>query len=75
FVPVFNTLVAVEDYEFLVFDRWGELLFESFRPGEGWSGIYQGSLVEQEVYVWKLTYKDGRSGEAKQVFGHVTVVR
>ena len=75
FVPVFNTLVAVEDYEFLVFDRWGELLFESFRPGEGWSGIYQGSLVEQEVYVWKLTYKDGRSGGAKQVFGHVTVVR
>ena len=75
FMPIFNEPGILTDYELLIFDRWGELLFESHNPQEPWLGIYQGQLVKEEVYVWKLTYKDGRSYKKESVIGHVTVLK
>jgi hypothetical protein len=32
-------------------------------------------MVKEEVYVWKLNYKDGRSYKKEAVIGHVTVLK
>jgi gliding motility-associated-like protein len=47
----------------LVFNRWGELLFETKDPEAGWNGYYHGRLCQQDVYVYKIiaTYSDGQS--------------
>jgi gliding motility-associated-like protein len=74
FVPVFN-VPWVGDYEFLIFDRWGERIFESEVPGETWDGNMKGQLVESEVYVWKLHCRDLLSNKRIDHIGHVTVVR
>jgi gliding motility-associated-like protein len=74
FGPVFNGS-WIRDYEFLIFNRWGELIFESERPGHGWDGNYKGSLVQDGVYAWKLIYKDQRTNKVAEIFGHVTVLR
>jgi len=39
----------------LVFNRWGQLLFQTTSPTQGWDGYYQGKLCEQDVYMYKLT--------------------
>nr|MDQ3101802.1 gliding motility-associated C-terminal domain-containing protein [Bacteroidota bacterium] len=74
FVPIFNVKGAL-DYEFLVFDRWGELIFESEVPGDGWNGTFSGELVETEVYVWKLNFRDPLKVGQQQLIGHVTLLK
>jgi gliding motility-associated-like protein len=74
FRPVFN-LPFVVDYEFMIFDRWGERIFTSQTLDEAWDGTYGGDVVETEVYVWKLTCRDQLSGELIERVGHVTVLK
>ncbi|MBC7864555.1 MAG: gliding motility-associated C-terminal domain-containing protein, partial [Bacteroidia bacterium] len=74
--PVFKPLVfSVEEYEFQIFDRWGELIYETHDTNEGWDGTYKGHRVEGEVYVWKVKYVDVPEALDHLHIGHVTVVR
>ncbi|MBA3899316.1 MAG: PKD domain-containing protein, partial [Bacteroidetes bacterium] len=45
---------GVEDFHMMIFNRWGELIFESFDLKIGWDGYYRGKLCKQDVYVWKI---------------------
>jgi gliding motility-associated-like protein len=37
---------------FRIFNRWGELVFETSTFGHGWDGIYKGKPQNSDVYVW-----------------------
>jgi len=37
---------------FKVFNRWGELVFQSDGSGLGWDGVYNGTALKRGVYVW-----------------------
>lgn len=60
--------------EFKVFDRWGELVFESTDPANGWDGRFKGMAVDPAVFVYHLRAWciDGQEYFTK---GNVTVVR
>ena len=71
---------GVEEVEqFLIFDRWGEQLFEAkgFLPNDrsqGWDGQYKGQGVQPGVYVYvvRVRFIDG----SEEIFkGDITVVR
>jgi len=51
----------VEDFHMMIFNRWGELIFETFDINIGWDGYYHEKLCKQDVYVWKVevNYVDG----------------
>ncbi len=52
----------VEDFRMRIFNRWGELIFESSDLQVGWDGYYRGELSPQDVYVvqtW-IRFVDGR---------------
>ena len=74
---VFNikTLYEFSDYKLVIFDRWGELLFESDDKNKGWDGTYKGKFVTYGVYVYQLTATIKDTGEQKKITGRVTVVR
>jgi gliding motility-associated-like protein len=57
-----------------VYNRWGNLVFQSTSLTKGWDGMYQGQPVNQGVFVYMLTgrYKNGEVFEQK---GTITVVR
>ena len=38
---------------FRVFNRWGQLVFETNLPNTGWNGIYNGKSQPLEVYTWR----------------------
>ncbi len=46
--------VGVTEYHLQIFNKWGELLFESKDVNRGWDGYYRGQLAKQDVYVWKV---------------------
>ncbi|MEZ4739458.1 MAG: gliding motility-associated C-terminal domain-containing protein [Flavobacteriales bacterium] len=74
FLPVFN-LPHIKDYQFLVFNRWGEQIFGTDLPGKPWKGDYLDVHSETEVYVWKLICTDALSGERIERIGHVTLLK
>jgi len=63
-----------EDYQFYIFDRWGEQLFESHRPEQPWYGDYKGTIVQEGVYVYKVHVKDVH-GEEHDYTGKVTIIK
>jgi gliding motility-associated-like protein len=46
----------IDDFEMLIFNRWGEVIYQSNDIGEGWNGTYLGNQVQQDVYVYKILY-------------------
>ncbi|MFY7668308.1 MAG: gliding motility-associated C-terminal domain-containing protein, partial [Crocinitomicaceae bacterium] len=57
-----------------VYNRWGELIFETSDPTQGWDGTHNGNKCQDGTYIWKLqfTWYDKRIYDAK---GHVNLLR
>ncbi len=64
-------------WKFLVFSRWGGLLFSSDVPGAAWDGTYHGSELPIGVYTWSLHYTAVTDEGVVQVkrTGKVTLLR
>jgi gliding motility-associated-like protein len=65
--------LSEEGYKMVIFDRWGEQIFESTELTRGWDGKVKNTnvLAEQGVYAYKIYVKDVR-GRAYEFVGHVT---
>lgn len=75
FLPVFTTGFDPANFQFDLFNRWGELIFQSFNAEKGWDGFYNGLLCTEGTYIWKITYKIPDRDEYKIVTGHVNLIR
>ena len=64
----------IADFSLLIFNRWGEKIFESDDLREGWDGTYNGVLSPIDTYVWRVDYQE-YSGDGGTLFGHVNLVR
>jgi gliding motility-associated-like protein len=47
----------IRQYKFTVFNRWGEIIFNSTIPEHGWDGRIGGTLQNTAVFVWTCTYQ------------------
>jgi len=65
------------DYHFYVYDRWGEMIFETHHPEGRWDGSVKGSqsASKTDVYVWRLETTNKYTGEQIIEQGHVTLIR
>jgi len=76
FTPVFTSGIDIYDFHMMIFNRWGEMIWESYDPAAGWNGHYgDGGLVEDGVYIWKIDFKSNQSDKRHEVDGHVTVLK
>jgi gliding motility-associated-like protein len=73
FKPLGSALYTSE-YDFRIWNRWGQEVFRSTEPSYGWDGTYQGQPAQTGVYAYVITYKNV-FGEAKIKKGNVTLVR
>jgi gliding motility-associated-like protein len=64
----------VDDYHLMIFNRWGELIFESFNQDTGWDGMVNGEVAKEDVYVWKVEGKY-TNGQTFVLTGDVTLLR
>jgi gliding motility-associated-like protein len=61
---IFHPLLrGAEKYNFSIYSRWGELIFDTRDSNEGWDGYYKGKLCTQDIYIWKIsaTFIDGKT--------------
>ncbi|PBQ33749.1 hypothetical protein CNR22_18835 [Sphingobacteriaceae bacterium] len=65
---------GVTDYNLQIFNRWGELIFESTDLAYGWDGYYKGKLCQVGVYVWKANVHLS-NGKKFRKSGNLTLLR
>ena len=77
FQPVFTSGFDPHNFHLMIFDRWGELIFESFDASKGWDGSYgkSGISAQDGIYTWKIEFKKPTVDERIKVVGHVTKLK
>jgi gliding motility-associated-like protein len=65
---------GIAQLSFVIFNRWGEKVFESNDPHQGWDGMFKGKQAETGVYVYMVsaTLENGKTVKRS---GNVTLVR
>jgi len=77
FKPVFSTGYHPNTYTLYIFDRWGDIIFESHDTSIGWDGTYgkNHELSQEGVYSWKIEVKHRKDSKRIEQAGHVTLLR
>jgi gliding motility-associated-like protein len=75
FQPVFTQGYDPFDFDLFIFNRWGEIIWESHDASVGWDGTYGGNVVQDGTYTWKIEFKTTQTDERIMVTGHVNVIR
>ncbi len=65
---------ALENYELVIYNRTGQIVFRTTSRAEGWSGRFRGTVQDMAVYVWICRYKFYNKQE-NFLKGTVTLVR
>ncbi|MDO9579129.1 MAG: PKD domain-containing protein, partial [Bacteroidales bacterium] len=70
----------IKTYLVEVYDSWGKLLWSSTKlingsPEEGWDGTYNGNLLPQDVYVWRIeaVFRDGSVWNSNNAGDHTNI--
>jgi len=74
---VFNpaeAFIGMEGYTLEIYDRFGELIFETHDPSQGWNGNAQTHRCDMGVYVYRLTARNEKGIEIEKV-GRVSLIR
>jgi gliding motility-associated-like protein len=72
FMPI---AIGVINYEFEIFNRWGEKLFSTKNPKQGWNGYFKGQECKQDIYVWRITFKNVVTEKDEVHYGHVSLLK
>jgi gliding motility-associated-like protein len=64
----------IADFHFMLFDRWGALIFESFDLNNSWDGHWRDKACQEGVYVWVAT-AHGFDGTEIKLSGDCTLIR
>ena len=75
---IFLPVVSGHDplsYELLIFNRWGELIFETEHSESGWDGTYKTVMSKEDTYVWKIKVKSAIDNKQHDFIGHVNLLK
>ena len=75
FTAVFPENMKLASYEMYIYDRWGELVFYSQDPKQGWDASLAGFDAPDGVYSYLVKYKELGYVNKFQVTGSVVVIR
>lgn len=75
FKPFFSTGFDPTGFNMIIYNRWGEAVFESREADKGWDGTYQGLEAPSGTYTWTITAKNGKDAGITALSGSVTLLR
>jgi gliding motility-associated-like protein len=77
FMPVMSQGFKRDSYNFRIFDRWGEMIFQSKNPEIGWDGTFKntGKIMQDGIYTYQLDFLVNKGDERKSFQGHVSLLR
>jgi gliding motility-associated-like protein len=76
FLPIVSSGIDLNNYRLQIYNRWGELIFESFDIEEGWDGNTPTNAKSPiGVYTYIIEVKDPENDGRIQISGHVNLLR
>jgi gliding motility-associated-like protein len=75
FEPVFTSGFDPYNFTMLIFNRWGEIVFETRDASIGWDGTYNGDYAQDGIYTWKIEFKSRVNDKKYVKVGHVNMMR
>jgi gliding motility-associated-like protein len=77
FLPIISQGFKPGTYLLRIFNRWGELVFESKDPYTGWGGDYgpNHTNCQSGTYTWVLNFQVLQSQEDKEYVGHLNLIK
>ena len=73
FLPIMG-FVHPDDYLLKIYDRWGELVFETTDKNQGWNGTFNNNDAPKGVYVYLIKIKNANN-QIIEKRGTVTLIR
>lgn len=67
--------IDVNDFDLYIFNRWGEIIWESHDPSTQWDGTYKGVIVQSGTYVWTVSFGDLLNDARYEFNGTVNILR
>ena len=67
--------VDIYNFELLIFNRWGQIIWESHDPSASWDGTYNGEYVQQGTYTWTIEAKDLVNDRKYEFNGFINVLK
>ena len=67
--------IDIYDFQLLIFNRWGQIVWESNDPEANWDGTYNGERVQQGAYTWTIRTKDVINDAKYEWNGFINVLR
>ena len=74
-MPIFTSGFDPYDFHLTLYNRWGELIFESFNANDYWDGTYNNTPVQSGVYTWLIQYGNTNNDNKTLINGSVTLFR
>jgi gliding motility-associated-like protein len=68
----------IQKLQLYIYNRWGNMVFETHDVNMGWDGKYAGGDAQSGVYYWSIKYFENRSSNQnveKEIHGSVTLLR
>lgn len=77
FEPIFTSGFSPENFEMTIFNRWGELVWQSFDHKEGWDGSFGSDGLNAPVgtYIWVISFKPKNNDDKLRITGFVNLLR
>ncbi len=74
---VFKAIITcpVDDFRMAIFNRWGNKVFETGDPGEGWDGSYKGQICDNGVFVYVISYRSSSTLNRNILKGSINLLR
>ncbi|MFK8004951.1 MAG: PKD domain-containing protein [Saprospiraceae bacterium] len=69
----YNSALVLEDYNFQIYGRWGNVIFETQDINQAWDGTYNGISLSEGVYVFLLQYRCPLTGKMVANSGDITI--
>ena len=76
FKPTLCEGLDIYDYHMTIYNRWGEIVFETYHFDQGWKGDYSDrGIVEEGIYIWQAEFGEVGSDKRYQLQGHITLLK
>ncbi len=73
--PVFTSGFDPAEFHLTIFNRWGEIVWESYWSDASWDGTYNNTKCADGVYTYKIWFGDKYTDAKYTVSGHINLIR
>ncbi|MEN9303069.1 MAG: hypothetical protein RL264_1498, partial [Bacteroidota bacterium] len=75
FLPVMTSGFDESTYRFIIVNRWGEMVFDTTDPNQGWDGTWNGNKCQDGTYSYVIRFRSTVDRLNKEITGHVNLLR